>query len=100
MNKNIPNKDEYIMQDEQGNLTEHNVTFMADAVVGTFASPVILTNDRNITGIRELKINDNEDYEVYSLQGILIFKGKGSADELKRIPKSVYIVNGRKFVVK
>lgn len=88
-----------LMQDEQGNLTEHNVTFMADAVVGTFASPVILTNDRNITGIRELKINDNEDYEVYSLQGILIFKGKGSADELKRIPKGVYIVNGRKMSI-
>lgn len=36
------------MRDEQGNLTDYDVTFKADDVVGTFASPVTLTNDRSI----------------------------------------------------
>jgi hypothetical protein len=77
---------------EHGDLKEINVTFLPDDVVGTFASPIILTNDKNITGIKEMEYIENGAGAVYDLQGRRVDSS---------IPKKgIYIVDGYKVVVK
>ena len=58
---------------DNNQLEDCSITFQPDAVTGTFSSPVILTDNQNLTGIKELKLDLNGDYEVYSVQGYLMF---------------------------
>ena len=69
-------------------------------MTGTFSSPVVLADNKNITGIRELNAKQNGDYEVYTVQGYLLFRGKNNADQLKSLTPGIYIINGTKFVKK
>ena len=85
---------------DNGQLEDCSVTFEPDAVTGTFSSPIILTDNKNITGIKELNFDQNGDYEVYSVHGYLLFRGKNNADRFKELAPGVYIVNGSKFVKK
>ena len=69
-----------------------DLNFLPDDVVGTFASPIILTNDKNITGIKEMEGIENGAGAVYDLQGRRVDSS---------IPKKgIYIVDGYKVVVK
>ena len=81
-------------------MKDYSVVFEPDAVIGSFNSPVILTDNKVVTGIKELAIGEDGDYEVYSVQGYLIFRGKNNADQLKTLPPGVYIVNGKKRSIK
>jgi hypothetical protein len=89
-----------LVKDDNDQLQDCPVTFEPDAVVGTFTSPVILTDNKNIQGISDLSIAPDGDYEVYSVQGYLMFRGKNNASQLKRLAPGVYIVNGTKVVIK
>ena len=85
---------------DSGQQEDCSITFEPDVVIGSFASPIILTDNKNITGIKNLDIDQNGDYEVYSIQGYLLFRGKNNADQLKALAPGVYIVNGSKYVKK
>ena len=69
-------------------------------MTGTFSSPVIFSDSKDITGVKELNFDQNGDYEVYSVQGYLLFRGKNNADQLKALAPGIYIVNGKKLDVK
>lgn len=49
------------------------------------------------TGIDQIEKNGAQVYDVYSLQGVQVLKGATSLDGLK---KGIYIVNGKKMVIK
>lgn len=49
------------------------------------------------TGI-EAVLGENEKADVYSLAGMLLLRD-ADADKLRRLPKGIYIVNGRKLVI-
>lgn len=49
------------------------------------------------TGIDQIENNGAQVYDVYSLQGVQVLKGATSLDGLK---KGIYIVNGKKMVIK
>jgi len=89
-----------LVKDDNEQLQECPIAFEPDAVVGTFSSPVILTDDKVIQGIRDMSIAPDGDYEVYSVQGCLLFRGKNNSEKLKTLPCAVYIVNGKKTLVK
>ena len=90
-----------LLKDDNEKLQESPIVFEPDAVVGTFSSPVILTDDKNkFTGIWDMSIAPDGDYEVYSVQGYLLFKGKNNSEMLRTLRHGVYIVNGKKTFVK
>ena len=49
------------------------------------------------TGIKEILMTDGESYDIYNLQGR---KVKAKATSLEGLPRGVYIVNGKKIVLK
>jgi hypothetical protein len=89
-----------LLKDDNEKLQESPIVFEPDAVVGTFSSPVILTDDKSVTGIWDMSIAPDGDYEVYSVQGYLLFKGKNNSEMLRTLRRGVYIVNGKKTLVK
>lgn len=59
-----------------------------------------LFDDGSITPIETVKVDDlNRDTsgKVYSVSGVLV---KNNAADLNNLPKGIYVVNGRKYVVK
>lgn len=59
-----------------------------------------LFDDGSITPIETIKVDDlNRDTsgKVYSISGVLM---KNNAADLNNLPKGIYVVNGRKYVVK
>lgn len=76
---------------------ENTITFTND-VIGNRVSPLKLTFDDTPSGIEAI-FNHNDKFKVYSIEGILI-SNNASIDELHKLPKGIYIVNGSKYVVK
>ena len=93
-----------LLKDDNDQLQYCTIAFEPDAVMGTFSSPIILTDDKIIQGIREMSIVPDGDYEVYSVQGYLIFRGKNNAgmhiEQQKTLSPGVYIINGGKVLIK
>ena len=93
-----------LFKDDNDQLQYCTIAFEPDAVMGTFSSPIILTDDKIIQGIREMSIVPDGDYEVYSVQGYLIFRGKNNAgmhiEQQKTLSPGVYIINGSKVLIK
>ena len=85
---------------DNGHQEDCSITFEPDVVIGSFTSPVILTDNKNTTGIQTLDSDPNGNYEVYSIQGYLLFRGKNNADKFKALAPGIYIVNGSKYVKK
>lgn len=59
-----------------------------------------LFDDSCITAIETVKVDDlNRDTsgKVYSISGVLV---KNNAADLNNLPKGIYVVNGKKYVVK
>ena len=52
-----------------------------------------------VSGIKELPSVESGILSVYSLSGILIYKGL-KEDLLKRLPSGLYIINGKKVIIK
>jgi len=81
----------------EGNHDSETMTYQPRAVKS--AKPVAAYNGRY------LQLNSNEEdgpadhVRVYNLSGFLINSGKRE-EVLKQLPKGIYIVNGRKTVVK
>lgn len=102
---------EYALQNENGNdgkLTLRQVT--EQATIGTFRAFFTLNGsqeskditfnfkDKETTGVRDLRTADaGKRGAVYSINGTLVGKDAASPGNL---PKGVYIVNGRKYIVK
>ena len=76
---------------------ENTITFTND-VIGNRVSPLKLTFDDTPSGIEAI-FNQNDKFKVYSIEGILI-SNNASIDELHKLPKGIYIVNGSKYIVK
>ena len=53
--------------------------------------------DGNATGIENIEQNQADIYDIYNLQGQLIRK---NATSLNGLAKGIYIVNGKKVMVK
>ena len=85
---------------DDGQQEDCSITFVPDAVTGSFTSPIILTDNKDLTDIKKLDTDLNGDYEVYTIQGYLLFKGKNNAEQFKKLAPGVYIVNGSKYVKK
>lgn len=88
-----------VAENASNGLSETLVTYLPDAVIGTFDSPIILTDNPSITDIEELTADGFDadgDYEVYSLMGYKVLSGKHNADELRSLPSGIYIINGKK----
>lgn len=59
-----------------------------------------LFDDSSTTPIETVKVDDlNRDTsgKVYSISGVLV---KNNAADLNNLPKGIYVVNGKKYVVK
>ena len=76
---------------------ENTITFTND-VIGSRISPLKLTFDDTPSGIEAI-FNQNDKFKVYSVEGILI-SNNASIDELHKLPRGIYIVNGSKYIVK
>ncbi len=89
-------------ENEDKTMQETTITFTADATVGTFDSPIILSDNRNVTSIRELSydsIRDDGNYDVYTLQGLLMISGKHNGAQVRRLPQGIYIINGNQVIL-
>lgn len=52
------------------------------------------------TGIRDVKLDQETDMKVYTLDGRLLRTAKNGSDALNGLNKGVYIVNGKKVIVR
>jgi alpha-amylase len=52
------------------------------------------------TGIRDVKLDQEADMKVYTLDGRLLRTAKNGSDALNGLNKGVYIVNGKKVIVR
>lgn len=80
----------------QTSMAENNLGFVAD-VVGSRKSPFIISAS-GTTGIHGIS-TDNKGMNIYSVEGVLIHPN-GTMKILKTLPAGVYIVNGKKYVIR
>lgn len=52
------------------------------------------------SSLSEISIDDDTPLTIYNLRGILIFKGVTLREAYDRLPKGIYIINGRKFIIR
>ena len=69
----------------------------ANDVVGSRMAPYAITVG-DATGIGVISLENNE-IVIYSVDGLLINK-KASLNDIKRLARGVYIINGKKYLVK
>lgn len=69
----------------------------ANDVVGSRMAPYAITVG-DATGIGVISL-ENNDIVIYSVDGLLINK-KASLNDIKRLARGVYIINGKKYLVK
>ena len=69
----------------------------ANDVVGSRKAPYAITVG-DATGIGVISL-ENNDIVIYSVDGLLINK-KASLNDIKRLARGVYIINGKKYLVK
>ena len=75
-----------------------NTMSFTDDVIGSRISPYVMAFEDTPSCIGTI-FNQNDKFKVYSIEGILI-SNNASIDELHKLPKGIYIVNGSKYVVK
>ena len=52
------------------------------------------------SSLSEISIDDDTPITIYNLRGMLIFKGVTLREAYDRLPKGIYIINGRKFIIR
>lgn len=57
-------------------------------------------NNGNVTAINEPMREENRKYDVYSLSGNLVRRGVIESDALEGLPSGIYLLNGKKYLVK
>lgn len=57
-------------------------------------------NNGNVTAINEPMREGNRKYDVYSLFGNLVRRGVIESDALEGLPSGIYLLNGKKYLVK
>lgn len=77
-------------------MAKETLTFTSD-IVGSRKSPYII-NVGEATGMGVISL-DNNDIVIYTVEGLLINK-KATLNDIKRLSRGVYIINGRKYLVK
>lgn len=80
----------------QSSIAENTTCFVAD-IVGCRESPYIISVP-DITGIHDISTGD-KGMRIYSVEGILIHP-EGTVKTLETLPSGVYIVNGKKYVIR
>ena len=64
---------------------------------GSIPATCIVTVDTTLSGIDEAIVSEKKAFDVYSVSGVLMRK---DVSTLEGLPRGIYIVNGRKVVVK
>ncbi|MBR1656183.1 MAG: Ig-like domain-containing protein [Prevotella sp.] len=64
---------------------------------GSIPATCIVTVDTTLSGIDEAIVSEEKAFDVYSVSGVLMRK---DVSTLEGLPRGIYIVNGRKVVVK
>lgn len=72
----------------------------AENLVPQFAISAIAFPSSEPLSVDEVEVVDNGVVDVYNLQGIRVKSGVQAADALQALPKGIYIVNGKKSIVK
>lgn len=72
-------------------------TFFLDGVQDSESMILKYTVDPTMTGIDEIEA-DGGLYTVFNMQGILLLRD-ASADQLRKLPAGIYIINGRKIAL-
>ena len=75
-----------------------NTMLFTDDVIGSRILPYVMAFEDTPSCIDTI-FNQNDKFKVYSIEGILI-SNNASIDELHKLPKGIYIVNGSKYIVK
>lgn len=87
--------------DQEGNVTV--LTTGTCRIVATTADGSNLEASCKLTavtsGVESVLTDENGRYDVYGLNGVLV-KGNATADEVRALPAGVYIVGGKKVIVK
>ena len=83
---------------------ETEITHTLSLIGKSYSGEIALSDSYEFTidatGIIDItKCDGNEEVEVYSLNGVLLIKGK-RLETLKALPKGIYIVNGKKMIFK
>ena len=75
-----------------------NTMSFTDDVIGSRILPYVMAFEDTPSCIDTI-FNQNDRFKVYSVEGILI-SNNASIDELHKLPRGIYIVNGSKYIVK
>ncbi len=76
----------------------YNTMPFTNDVIGSRISPYELAFENTPSGIGTI-FNQDDRFKVYSIEGILI-NNNASIEELHKLPKGIYIVNGSKYIAK
>lgn len=76
----------------------YNTMPFTNDVIGSRISPYKLAFENTPSGIGTI-FNQDDRFKVYSIEGILI-SNNASIEELHKLPKGIYIVNGSKYIAK
>lgn len=60
---------------------------------------IFVSNDPNATGV-EMNHPDSSAVDVFNLQGVAVRKGVDTSSALTGLPAGIYIINGKKIIVK
>lgn len=72
----------------------------AKQYVMEFDSPDVKYSDNIDTGIENIEANKESGANISAAQGVYTLDGRKVSDSLQGLPKGIYVVNGKKFVVK
>lgn len=95
------NRAEYAFTLDVGGLSpgEHTFSFRARNSAGTWSPLHVETFDLSETTPVEVLEADNRPFDVYNLAGIRVLTRATPAD-LRRLPASIYIIRGRKVLIR
>lgn len=78
-------------------LSNGTTSVIATTIDGSIPAVCIVTVDTTLSGIDEAIVSEEKVFDVYSVSGVLMRK---DVSTLEGLPRGIYIVNGRKVVVK
>jgi hypothetical protein len=104
----VKNADESVCEISRTSLGKYNIKSLSDGETslvvtadyrGVTTSQSVKVKVGNTSGISDVKIDNNSTYDVFTTMGIRILHN-ASADAVKSLSPGVYIVNGKKLLVK
>ncbi len=86
---------------ESGRIIYYNASSPRFACYTNAQKPVALYRSTTTTGLGKVTADGNTDaVRVYGITGVMVRDGVSRASALKGLPKGIYIIDGRKYVVR